>query len=44
MKTLSKKDPIELNLFHGTSKTDPKLIYEGKEGFDMRFSNGGMWG
>lgn len=31
-------------LFHGTSKIDPKLIYSGKEGFDIRFSQGGMWG
>lgn len=32
-------------LFHGTRKTDPKLIYEGKEeGFDMRFCFQGLWG
>ena len=28
----------EEDLFHGTSKTDPSLIYDGEEGFDMRFS------
>ena len=31
-------------LYHGTRATNPKLIYTGKEGFDMRFSPGGMWG
>jgi len=31
-------------LFHGTRATDPKMIYGGKEGFDMRYSPGGMWG
>ena len=31
-------------LYHGTTITDPKQIYEGKEGFDMRFSKGGLWG
>ena len=34
----------EKDLFHGTSETRPSLIYNGEEGFDMRFSNGGMWG
>ncbi|CDW78777.1 poly adp-ribose polymerase member 14-like protein [Stylonychia lemnae] len=33
-----------LMLYHGSGKTDPKLIYDGEEGFDMRFSNTGMWG
>jgi len=31
-------------LFHGTRTTDPSLVYKGEEGFDMRFSEGGMWG
>ena len=31
-------------LFHGTSSTDPKLVYQGEDGFDMRFSRNGMWG
>lgn len=31
-------------LFHGTSGADPSLVYTGEEGFDMRFSSGGMWG
>jgi hypothetical protein len=36
--------PEVKNLFHGTSDNDPKNIYSHKEGFDMRFSAGGMWG
>lgn len=31
-------------LYHGTSGTAPNLIYSCKEGFDMRYSPGGMWG
>ena len=31
-------------LFHGTKCNNPELIYEGTEGFDMRFSAQGMWG
>ena len=34
----------EKDLFHGTSETDPSLIYNGEEGFDMRFCTKGMWG
>ena len=34
----------ELELFHGTSTNDPKLIYENEDGFDMRYANSGMWG
>ena len=34
----------ELELFHGTRSNDPKLIYENEVGFDMRYSNSGMWG
>ncbi|KAI6653609.1 hypothetical protein LOD99_3504 [Oopsacas minuta] len=34
----------ELTVFHGTSATDPELIYKGAEGFDFRHSNIGMWG
>lgn len=36
--------PLEKMLFHGTRATDPIFIYKGAEGFDMKFSNGGMWG
>ena len=34
----------EKELFHGTRHNDPKLIYEGEDGFDARFSAQGMWG
>lgn len=34
----------EKELFHGTRGNDPKLIYEGEDGFDMRYSAQGMWG
>ena len=33
-----------LDLFHGTRNTPPEQIYTSEEGFDMRFSPGGMWG
>ncbi len=35
---IGSKAPVQL-LFHGTSGTDPKFIYTGEEGFDMRYSN-----
>lgn len=31
-------------LFHGTRNTPPSYIYQDEEGFDMRFSNAGLWG
>jgi hypothetical protein len=31
-------------LYHGTRATDPKLIVEGEEGFDLRYAKDGMWG
>ena len=31
-------------LYHGTKATDPKVIYDSEEGFNMLFSSGGMWG
>ena len=31
-------------LFHSTRETDPKLIFKGEVGFDMRFSKQGRWG
>lgn len=34
----------EQELFHGTRGNDPRQIYEGEDGFDMRFSAQGMWG
>lgn len=38
------KMPLERYLYHGTSKTDPLMIYQGEEGFDFRYSTPGMWG
>jgi hypothetical protein len=35
---------IEKFLFHGTKNTNPVQLIEAEEGFDMRFSNQGMWG
>ena len=47
-KLLNEKLENKINktfLFHGTSETDPKVIYGGNdESFDMRLSNEGMWG
>ncbi len=34
----------EKNLFHGTSNNPPSLIFKDEVGFDMRYSEGGMWG
>lgn len=34
----------EMDLFHGTRSTDPVEIYNGEEGFDMRYSKKGRWG
>lgn len=31
-------------LFHGSRRTNPKEIYKGDDGFDIRCSNSGMWG
>ncbi len=37
------KDPEIQLLWHGTSETPPKKIYEGEFGFDIRFYKAGMW-
>ena len=34
----------ELSLWHGTNTTPPKMVYEGEEGFDMRFAKDGARG
>ncbi|XP_048590124.1 mucin-5AC [Nematostella vectensis] len=34
----------EMELFHGTRKNDPKVIWSNEDGFDMRYSADGMWG
>jgi hypothetical protein len=32
------------NLYHGTGKTPPESIYLSEEGFNLNYSNVGMWG
>jgi hypothetical protein len=32
------------HLFHGCGQTDPKIIYEGEDGLDIRFANAGAYG
>ena len=44
MKDFGTEDLREELLFHGTSDTQPEVIYMGDEGFDMRFSEKGFWG
>jgi hypothetical protein len=44
LKEKYQKDPDEMWLFHGSKSTKPDKIYESEEGFDIRFSQGGMWG
>ncbi|XP_065897421.1 uncharacterized protein [Dysidea avara] len=46
-KRMKKKNGGVINekmLFHGTRNNPPSSIYQDEEGFDMRFSNAGMWG
>ena len=31
-------------LWHGTRNSKPSLFYKGEEGFDIKYSNQGMWG
>ena len=39
------QSPDTLLLWHGTSKTSPKVICESQEGFDLRLGDEGcMWG
>lgn len=38
------QEPQIAEMYHGTSGTNPELIYKSEEGFDMRYSNQGMWG
>jgi len=32
------------DMYHGTRNTPPDAIFKSEEGFDMRYSNAGMWG
>ena len=46
-KRMKKKNGGVINekmLFHGTRSNPPSSIYQDEEGFDMRFSNAGLWG
>ena len=43
-KLIGKDNKFEKLLFHGTRKTDPLELLRSDEGFDMRFSNPGLWG
>mmetsp|Transcript_1974 Transcript_1974/g.2066 ORF Transcript_1974/g.2066 Transcript_1974/m.2066 type:complete len:482 (-) Transcript_1974:127-1572(-) len=37
--------PVEKYLFHGTSNTDPALVFNGEQGFDFRYSRDDcVWG
>jgi hypothetical protein len=31
-------------MFHGTSGTDPSMIYKSEEGFNINYARDGMWG
>lgn len=35
---------IMKHLFHGCREADPKLIYGGEDGLDIRFAHGGTYG
>jgi hypothetical protein len=36
--------PDVRHLWHGTGSNHPAVVYEGLDGFDMRYSQSGMWG
>lgn len=38
------KKPEVKYLYHGTREALPNNVYTSEEGFDMRFSQAGMWG
>jgi hypothetical protein len=44
MREFGTEDLREELLFHGAGDTQPEDIYNGDEGFDMRFSKYGYWG
>ena len=33
-----------MQLWHGSNKNKPSLFYKGEEGFDIKYSNPGLWG
>ena len=38
------RDITTQKLWHGTGPTEPRDIYMGQEGFDVRYSRPGLWG
>ena len=45
MAKLNGKDPNEVSVWHGTSKLDPRMIYEDRQdGYMVQYSSKGMWG
>ncbi len=38
-----KRKPRSLQLWHGTSSLDPKLVYTG-DGLNINYANAGLWG
>ena len=47
LKQTEKKNKMKAEtqyLWHGSRNTDPKIIYEGEEGFNVIYSSDGMWG
>ena len=39
-----KEHATEAEMYHGTRGTAPALIYKSEEGFDITYSNVGLWG
>jgi Poly(ADP-ribose) polymerase catalytic domain len=37
-------NPQLMNLFHGSGQTRPSQIYQSEDGFNINYSNEGMWG
>jgi hypothetical protein len=44
IKSKNKEDPNCKNMFHGTRATDPKIIYQSEDGFNVNYANNGAWG
>jgi hypothetical protein len=44
IKNKNEEDPNCKNMFHGTSATDPKLIYQSEDGFNVNYAKDGYWG
>jgi hypothetical protein len=44
IKNKNVNDPNCKNMFHGTSSTDPKKIFQSEEGFNVNYANDGFGG